>query len=143
MFQYYRFKSIIWDYTVCQTVNPLCPVPSAISPHSLLRTMKLLACEEVVGFSSLHTLRSCLFAFRTCYTPLSVTRFTRPRMTPFIAEDKYDALQILEIVWFRVTEQAYILLDGAQLPTYIGFAETDMTLFNLYKIKLRSFSLNS
>ena len=45
-----------------------------------------------------------------------------------MAEDKYDALQILEIVWFRVTEQACIPLDGAQLPTYIGFAETDLPL---------------
>nr|ATI20251.1 hypothetical protein [Juglanconis oblonga] len=37
---------------------------------------------------------SALSLLSTCYTPLSVTGFARTRVTPFMSEDKYDALQI-------------------------------------------------
>lgn len=49
-------------------------------------------------FLSLRILRSFLSTFHTCYTPLPLTRFTRSRVTPFMTEDKYDALQTLKTV---------------------------------------------
>lgn len=77
--------------TISRIIHPDGPP----DPHPLLKTIYFLARPEVVDATM--PASKALIASRllsTCYTPLSVTRFARAKVTPFKPEGKYDALRI-------------------------------------------------
>jgi hypothetical protein len=69
------------------------PELDLLSP-SISVTIWILTRIQLVISSDLSSSGSRLVAFSTCYTPLSVARFARARVTPFMPEDKSNVLSV-------------------------------------------------